>query len=43
MRTFREQLMEKALYTLVTPGYEHKTVIGPNKGLNGYVPCHGGW
>ena len=37
MKTFREQLLEKALYTLVTPGYKHQTVIGPNQGLNGSV------
>ena len=35
MKAFREQLLEKAVFTLVTPGYEMPSVVGPNKGTNG--------
>ena len=36
-QAFREYLLESALYSLVTPGYENDSVIGPNRGSDGYV------
>ena len=35
MKAFRESLLQKALFALVTPGYEVPSVVGPNKGSNG--------
>ena len=32
---FREMLLQKALYAMVTPGYQNEQVIGPNKGADG--------
>ena len=34
-QAFREHLLERALYSLVTPGYENDNVIGPNRGSDG--------
>ena len=39
MQAYREQLLEKALYSLVTPGYQNNNIVGPNKGYDGYVHC----
>ena len=36
-QAYREQLLEKALYSLVTPGYQNNNIVGPNKGSDGYV------
>jgi len=35
MQAFRENILEKALYSLVTPGYESDTIVGPNRGIDG--------
>ena len=35
MQAFREHLLEKALYSLLTPGYENEDVIGPRRGTDG--------
>ena len=32
---FREHLLENTLYSLVTPGYENDSIIGPNRGSDG--------
>jgi len=34
-QAYREQLLEKALYSLVTPGYQNNNIVGPNKGSDG--------
>jgi len=36
-RAFREHLLERALYSLVTPGYQSNNIVGPNKGSDGLV------
>jgi len=38
-RAFREMLLGKALYALVTPGYTNDGVVGPNKGADGAPHC----
>jgi len=35
MQAFREHLLEKALYSLLTPGYENEDVLGPRRGADG--------
>ena len=38
-QAFREHLLERALYSLVTPGYNNNEVVGYDRGKDGYVPC----
>ena len=35
MQSFREYVFELSVYSLVTPGYETDSIIGPNRGSNG--------